>query len=79
MTTISLHYVSLTESARRAAVDIMKRVGQILPRGWMTLETWYKRASQRRRLRELDDRLLQDIGMSRADAWSEGRKAFWKA
>ena len=79
MTTISLHYDSLTESARHAALDAMKRVGQILPGRWMTLEIWYERARQRRRLRELDDRLLQDIGMSRADAWREGRKRFWKA
>jgi uncharacterized protein YjiS (DUF1127 family) len=77
MTTISLHYDSLTGFARHTALAATEWVGQVLPRGWVTLETWYKRASQRRQLRELDDRLLQDIGVSRADAWREGRKHFW--
>ena len=38
----------------------------------------YLRASQRRRLRELSDLGLADIGVSRADAWEEYRKPFWK-
>lgn len=38
----------------------------------------YLRASQRRRLRELSDMGLRDIGVSRADAWAEYRKPFWK-
>jgi len=79
MTTISLHHASLNETARRATMAANSWVGQVLPKGWKTLEIWYKRASQRRQLRELDYRLLQDIGINRADAWREGRKPFWKA
>ena len=36
------------------------------------------RALQRRRLMELSDLGLRDIGVSRADAWAEYRKPFWR-
>ena len=79
MTTISLHHASFSETARHATMAANRWGGQILPKGWMSLEVWYKRSVQRRQLRELDYRLLQDIGISRADAWCEGRKRFWEA
>ncbi len=36
----------------------------------------YRRS--RRQLLTLDDRLLEDIGITRAQAAQEGHKAFWK-
>jgi uncharacterized protein YjiS (DUF1127 family) len=36
-----------------------------------------ERRRQRLALLELDDRLLADIGVSRADALAEARKPFW--
>jgi len=38
----------------------------------------YFRAQQHRRLMELSDLGLRDIGVSRADAWAEYRKPFWR-
>jgi uncharacterized protein YjiS (DUF1127 family) len=40
--------------------------------------TWFDRASQRRRLCELSDHMLRDIGLTRADAWAESSKPFWR-
>jgi uncharacterized protein YjiS (DUF1127 family) len=40
---------------------------------------WYYRASSRRQLAALDDRLLRDIGLSRRDMIAEARKPFWQA
>jgi uncharacterized protein YjiS (DUF1127 family) len=40
--------------------------------------TWSDRMRQRRHLAELDDRLLQDIGVSRADIENEISRPFWR-
>jgi uncharacterized protein YjiS (DUF1127 family) len=39
---------------------------------------WQERARQRRRLREMDDRLLRDIGLTRADVELEAAKPCWR-
>ena len=40
--------------------------------------TWLERARQRRQLAELSDYMLRDIGLTRADAWAESEKPFWR-
>ena len=40
--------------------------------------TWFDRARQRRQLCELSDHMLRDIGLTRADAWAEYAKPFWR-
>jgi uncharacterized protein YjiS (DUF1127 family) len=40
--------------------------------------TWLDRARQRRRLAELSDHMLRDIGLTRADVWAEVDKPFWR-
>jgi uncharacterized protein YjiS (DUF1127 family) len=39
---------------------------------------WLERARQRRQLAELSDHMLRDIGLTRADAWAEAEKPFWR-
>jgi len=39
---------------------------------------WAERARQRRQLAELDDYMLRDLGLSRADVAGEIRKPFWQ-
>jgi len=52
------------------------------PAGLQRLLVWLRdamdRARQRRRLAELDDRLLRDIGLTRADVREETRKPSWR-
>jgi uncharacterized protein YjiS (DUF1127 family) len=43
-----------------------------------TLQRWSERASQRRRLTELDGHMLKDIGLSGADVERESSKWFWQ-
>lgn len=43
------------------------------------LMLWQKRASERHALFMLDDRALQDIGLSRTEAEREAGKPFWRA
>ena len=42
------------------------------------IDEWQARARSRRELMTLDDRTLQDIGMSRGDAYMEYSKPFWR-
>ena len=43
-----------------------------------TLAIWQERAAARYRLAEMDDRMLRDIALSRADTEREIRKPFWR-
>ena len=38
---------------------------------------WQERIDERHRLMTLDDRALQDVGLSRADVEKEAEKPFW--
>jgi uncharacterized protein YjiS (DUF1127 family) len=42
------------------------------------LLVWQERARQRRHLRALNDHMLRDIGLSRADVMAESSKPFWR-
>ena len=52
--------------------------------GWLAvliqrvLIDWPERRRQRARLREMTPHQLRDVGLSRRDAWQEGRKPFWR-
>lgn len=49
-----------------------------LPNLVHTLTVWRKRIQERRQLAALDERMLRDIGLTRADAFQECRKHFWQ-
>jgi uncharacterized protein YjiS (DUF1127 family) len=42
-----------------------------------TVQIWLERMNSRRELARLDDRMLQDIGIDRADVDLEVEKPFW--
>lgn len=47
-------------------------------RSWVQLiGVWIERSRQRRALTNLDDRLLDDVGISRCEATREIAKPFW--
>jgi uncharacterized protein YjiS (DUF1127 family) len=56
----------------------LSRSGSILSALFSLLLTWQERASQRHALSTLDDRMLKDMGLSRADVFLEARKPFWR-
>ncbi|WP_119460772.1 DUF1127 domain-containing protein [Rhodospirillaceae bacterium SYSU D60014] len=43
-----------------------------------TLFAWQQRRADRLRLQSMDDYMLQDIGLSRADIEAEVSKPFWR-
>jgi uncharacterized protein YjiS (DUF1127 family) len=62
----------------RPSSRVWQRIHALLARGRAVRRTWQHRRSGRRALRQLDDRQLKDIGLSRAAATREARKPFWR-
>jgi uncharacterized protein YjiS (DUF1127 family) len=46
---------------------------------WNTVVAVWRRHRSRRRISELDSRMLKDIGVSFAEAEAEANKPFWRA
>lgn len=53
-------------------------VWTLAARGLEALLNWQRRAMERHHLRAMDDHMLRDIGLSRADIEQEAAKPFWK-
>jgi uncharacterized protein YjiS (DUF1127 family) len=51
---------------------------ELLGRALMLAYGWRERSRQREALLRLDDRMLRDIGLSRADVDCEASKPFWR-
>ncbi len=64
--------------ASRSALDVIGRLARLPLAILETLLVWQERDQQRRHLAALDDRLLSDIGISRADAAREAAVPFWR-
>jgi uncharacterized protein YjiS (DUF1127 family) len=60
--------------ARRSAHS----AGNAAPRLFGALREWRRRLKGRAQLAALDDRMLKDIGISRADAEFLANKPFWR-
>ena len=54
-------------------------IAAILDRLFAAPFVWAERAAERRHLSELDDHLLSDIGLSRADIEAVSARPFWRA
>ena len=67
---------SATAPASRAST--LGRFTRLLGRFIEILMLWQERAEARHRLSEMDDYLLKDIGLSRADVQRETEKRFWQ-
>ena len=66
-------------TARRPATVSRPRFGMGWPLAVLRLMgRWCERRRQRRDLSDLDDRLLDDIGITRRQADEECRKPFWR-
>ena len=69
---------AITTQAPAAAPGFAAAAKRLLGRGFDLLYAWQVRAEQRHHLSRLDDRLLRDMGLSRADVAQESEKPFWK-
>jgi len=53
--------------------------GKALERAFDRLALWQERMHERHQLRMLDDHMLHDVGLTRADVENEASKPFWHA
>ena len=61
------------------AVRLARWWASAVPRVAGLISIWRERARQRRHLQTLNDRMLRDIGLTRADILAEASKPFWRA
>ena len=55
----------------------LSRAGAKIHRFGATILLWRSRQRERRALKQLDDRFLRDIGVTRSEAVREAAKPFW--
>ncbi len=67
------HNVATSYTAIGASGGRVTSLGDIVT----LVSRWAERSAQRRHLRELDDHLLSDMGLTRADVEQEASKPFW--
>lgn len=72
MTTLSLGIL------RRETMRPRRRVAAIAAPGWLdVVKAAWRRRRSRMLLAQFDDRMLKDIGLTRADAQREANRPFW--
>ena len=76
---------SLSLKTNERGQSAYRRLGEwlVLLGAWLVLATdallaWQYRAHERSHLMALDDRMLRDIGLARADVENEAGKPFWR-
>ncbi len=76
-TTISLaaeqHDLTLRAVGARFAASVKEAIIGV----FMVLQNWQVRALMRHRMADLDERLLDDIGLTREQVETEAEKPFW--
>ena len=62
----------------RLTSELARATGVWSVRATDTLQVWWERHRDRRKLEPLSDHLLKDMGISRVDADHEAGKRFWR-
>ena len=57
---------------------LLRLLMQACGRAGAVIGEWHRRSRERAQLAMLDDRMLRDIGVTRADVWYECNKPFWR-
>jgi uncharacterized protein YjiS (DUF1127 family) len=68
----------MTDLARCLARRRVSGLALWLRRAADLLLIWHERARQRRQLLSLNDHMLRDLGLTRADVMAESSKPFWR-
>jgi uncharacterized protein YjiS (DUF1127 family) len=69
--------IGLVRPAARPVTRPLTRFGALVVRVWRAFERVQEVWGMRQRLGDLDDRMLQDLGISRAQAQYEASRPIW--
>ncbi len=78
MTTLRLHKLVNDIDISSAVYGIVQRIEAASVKVLDTLAIWGSRSRERQQLSELSDRMLEDIGLTRAQVAVEVGKYFWQ-
>ncbi len=78
MTTVRLHRFVEANDISAAVYGMVQRIEAAAKEVRGTLSTWASRVEERRQLGLLNDHLLKDIGVTRAEVSVEIGKYFWQ-
>ncbi len=78
MTTVKLHHMVDDLGISEGLYGLVRRIEETTTKVSATLKVWLRRIDDRRQLSHMNDRLLADIGLSRADVAVEIKKNFWQ-
>ncbi|BBK37404.1 hypothetical protein STAQ_24820 [Allostella sp. ATCC 35155] len=72
MRTLSMHHDTVRATGLSLSLKTLAMAAMA------AMATWNDRARERRMLGQLDDRMLADVGLTRAQVWRETGKGFWE-
>jgi uncharacterized protein YjiS (DUF1127 family) len=78
MTTLRLHHFVEQVDISSTVYGMVQRIESAAAKAQKTFATWVSRADGRRQLAELNDRMLDDIGLTRTEVAVEISKFFWQ-
>jgi len=73
------HWSAPQRRAKGAVFSGLLALVRLMARAFAgVVSEWRRRSRDRAQLAMLDDRMLRDIGITRADVWRECNKPFWR-
>ena len=75
--TLNISQCNVSIEEKIDQVPVMTRFSKLLINVFETLQRRLDRQRSRQQLAKLDDRMLQDVGLNRADVEKEMDKSFW--
>lgn len=79
MTTMKMHHIADDLHIAEGTYSLVRRIEDAINEVSKTLNVWAARSRDRRQLASLSDRMLNDIGLSRAEVAAETEKYFWQS
>ena len=71
------HFVDDMDIAAKT-LDVVERVEGFGTRATNVIRTWVRRSNDRRQLSQMNERMLNDVGLTRFDVSLETDKYFWQ-